>query len=87
MNIPINIINELNAFIFLFFFKDFLFSLFFCDPKIEKIIQNMDRDQTSDIAKEISDVAKEASNTTKYDSVLDHKFGGVPLRALIHRSR
>ena len=54
---------------------------------IKKIIQNMDRDQTSDIAKEISDVAKEASNTTKYDSVLDHKFGGVPLRALIHRSR
>ena len=37
---------------------------------------------------EVSDVAKkDSSNTPKYDSVLDHKFGGQSLRSIIHRSR
>ena len=62
---------------------------------LKKIVQDMAKDersninkQISDVAKEMSnDVAKEISNTPVYNSALDHKFGGVPLRALIQRSR
>ena len=62
---------------------------------LKKIVQDMAKNdrsninkQISDVTKEISnDVAKEISNTPVYNSALDHKFGGVPLKALIHRSR
>ena len=61
----------------------------------KKLLQEIDKNELSEITKEVSDVAKEvsdvakkdSSNTPKYDSVLDHKFGGQSLRGLIQRSR
>ena len=61
---------------------------------VRKIVQEMDRDQISDLAKEATEVAKEVSKIAKevtsqpeYKSFMDRKVGNFTLKQLIHAHR
>ena len=57
----------------------------------KKLLEEIDQNELSDLTKEASgiakEVSKEVSKTPKYNSVLDHKFGGQSLKRLIAISR
>ena len=57
----------------------------------KKLLEEIDKNELSDLTKEASgiakEVSKEVSKSPKYNSVLDHKFGGQSLKRLIAISR
>ena len=61
---------------------------------VRKIVQEMDRDQISDLAKEATEVAKEVSKIAKevtsqpeYKSFMDRKVGNFTMKQLIGAHR